>query len=138
MTQSKLPERASLDYLRKLAKDRLRELRRTDPRAKLAAALLAVARDHGFPSWRALKSELEKRQSDRLARFFTAVAEGDIERVRTMLDDDASLARVADPNEAHGDWTALHTAARRDRLDVVRLLLAHGADPNAREAGDNT
>jgi len=138
MTQSKLPERASLDYLRKLAKERLRELRRTDPRAKLAAALLAVARDHGFPSWRALKSELEKRQSDRLARFFTAVAEGDVERVRTMLADDASLARVADPNQPHGRWTALHTAARHDRLDVVRLLLANRADPNAREEGDNT
>jgi hypothetical protein len=49
MSNSKLPERASLEYLRKLAKDRLQELRRADPQAKLAAALLAVARDHGFP-----------------------------------------------------------------------------------------
>ena len=36
MSNSKLPERASLEYLKKLAKDRLQELRRADPRAKLA------------------------------------------------------------------------------------------------------
>jgi hypothetical protein len=38
MSNSKLPERASLEYLKKLAKDRLRDLRRADPRAKLATA----------------------------------------------------------------------------------------------------
>ena len=51
MSNSKLPERASLEYLKKLAKERLQELRRGDPRAKLAAALLDVAREHGFSSW---------------------------------------------------------------------------------------
>src|SRR4051794_6818440 len=35
-------------------------------------------------------------------------------------------------------WTALHTAARDGNLEAVRQLLAAGADPNAREAGDNT
>ncbi len=37
-----LPERASLEFLKKLAKERLRELRRRDPEARLAAAQLAV------------------------------------------------------------------------------------------------
>jgi hypothetical protein len=37
MRGSKLPDRASLEYLKKLAKDRLQELRRADPRAKLAS-----------------------------------------------------------------------------------------------------
>jgi len=32
----------------------------------------------------------------------------------------------------------LHEAAKRGHLDAVRLLLEHGADPNAREPGDNT
>jgi hypothetical protein len=31
MSDSKLPERPSLEYLKKLAKNRLTELRRTDP-----------------------------------------------------------------------------------------------------------
>jgi ankyrin repeat protein/uncharacterized glyoxalase superfamily protein PhnB len=35
-------------------------------------------------------------------------------------------------------WTPLHTAAQAGDLDAVRGLLAGGADPNAREAGDNT
>ncbi|HEV3138915.1 MAG TPA: ankyrin repeat domain-containing protein [Vicinamibacterales bacterium] len=35
-------------------------------------------------------------------------------------------------------WTALHDAAKHGNLDRVRQLLAEGADPNAREAGDNT
>ena len=40
-----LPERASLDYLRKLAKERLREVRVADPTATLAAAQLSIARE---------------------------------------------------------------------------------------------
>jgi catechol 2,3-dioxygenase-like lactoylglutathione lyase family enzyme len=63
MSASKLPERPSLAYLRKLAKDRLEKLRHSDPQAKLAAALLDVAREHGFPSWRALKAEIEQHQT---------------------------------------------------------------------------
>lgn len=32
----------------------------------------------------------------------------------------------------------MHEAAKRGHVDDVRLLLEHGADPNAREPGDNT
>jgi len=133
-----LPERASLEYLRKLAKERLRELRRTNPQAKLAEALLAVARDYGFSSWRALKAEISKRENERLAVFFAACAGGDVERMRELITADPSLVRRANTNEPHGGWTALHTTARHGQLEATRLLLANGADPNAREAGDNT
>jgi len=50
MSASKLPERPSLAFLRKLAKDRLEKLRQSEPEAKLADALLEVAREHGFSS----------------------------------------------------------------------------------------
>jgi len=43
-----LPDRPNLEYLKKLAKDRLSALRRANPAAKLADAQLAVAREHGF------------------------------------------------------------------------------------------
>ena len=61
MPNSTLPSRPSLEYLRKLAKDRLPDLRQSNPHAQLADALLAVAQDHGFSSWRALKAEIDRR-----------------------------------------------------------------------------
>jgi len=64
MSNSHLPERASLEYLRKPAKGRLVELRQVDSKAKLAAALFSVARDHGFPSWRAPKAEIEQQTKE--------------------------------------------------------------------------
>lgn len=67
MPDSKLPEHPSLEYLRKLAKNRLPELRRTDPDAKLATALLHVAREYGFPSWRALKAQLDIKRAKTVA-----------------------------------------------------------------------
>ena len=36
------------------------------------------------------------------------------------------------------EWTPLHTAAQQGNVPEVRRLLAEGADPNAREPGDNT
>ena len=67
MSNSKLPERPSLDHLKKLAKNRLQELRRNDPEAKLASAQLAVAREYGFLSWRALKVQLDDRRAKKVA-----------------------------------------------------------------------
>jgi len=91
MSNSKLPECASLEYLKKLAKDRLQELRRADPQAKLATALLAVARDHGFSSWRALKAEIEQRQTRNTPPFFDAWAK---KRRRGI----ARLAQIVGPH----------------------------------------
>lgn len=67
MPKSNLPEQPSLEYLKKLAKNRLQELRRTDPAPKLATALLSVAREYGFPSWRALKAQIDARRAKRIA-----------------------------------------------------------------------
>ncbi len=45
--------------LKKLAKERLRDLRLSDPTARLSDTLRAIAQEYGFPSWRALKAEVE-------------------------------------------------------------------------------
>jgi ankyrin repeat protein/uncharacterized glyoxalase superfamily protein PhnB len=133
-----LPEQASLEYLKKLAKERLRDFRRTDPQAKLAAALHAIARDHGFVSWRELKAEVDRRNAVDIGKFFEACVSGDAEAIRTILRRDSTLVRAGDPKAQHANWTGLHTAAQKGHLEAVQVLLQHGADPNAREAGDNT
>jgi ankyrin repeat protein len=138
MSDSALPERPSLEYLKKLAKDRLDTMRRTDPAARLSMALLAVARDHGFSSWRALKAEVARRQTVNASAFVAACAGGDVEALRRLLVQQPALARASNPDAPHAGWTGLHEAAKGGHADVVRLLLAHGADVNAREAGDNT
>jgi hypothetical protein len=81
-----LPDRPSLEYLKKLAKDRLRELRRAEAGARLADAQLAVAREHGFPSWRALRAHLDAparaERAERVAELFAAILHGGPRRSR--------------------------------------------------------
>jgi hypothetical protein len=68
-----LPERADIDQLRRRARELLRaalageadalaRLRPVSERPTLAAAQLAIAREHGLPSWPALRSEVESRR----------------------------------------------------------------------------
>jgi hypothetical protein len=54
-----LPEFPDLDYLRKQAKVRLRELQQRNAGAKLTEAQLAIAREYGFASWTKLKKYIE-------------------------------------------------------------------------------
>lgn len=131
MSHAQLPERPSLDYLKKLAKERLRELRKAKPATQLAAAQLAVARDYGFASWRALKVEVDRRRAPALAAFFAACRAGDAAALRALLEAEPALARERDEEGS----TALHAAIAHP--ECVRLLLAQGADPNARDRSDN-
>ena len=55
-----LPATANLEHLKKQAKARLRALRVQAPETGLAEAQLAIARDYGFASWRALKARVER------------------------------------------------------------------------------
>ncbi len=54
-----LPEFPNLEHLKKQAKVLLRELQRRNPATKLAEAQHAIAQDHGFASWSALKAHVE-------------------------------------------------------------------------------
>src|SRR5688572_28335436 len=105
MSNSTLPVRASLEYLRKLAKDRLAVLRQTDPRAQLASALLAVAQDHGFSSWRAMTTEIDRRNAGVASRFFDAIQTGDVDTVRALLHEDPTLVTKRGPRH---NASALH------------------------------
>src|SRR3954454_15043101 len=75
MTTAPLPAAPSLEQLRKRARDLQRAHRAGDPTAharvaaqteapdtplKLSAAQLAIAREHGFPSWPRLRAYVER------------------------------------------------------------------------------
>jgi ankyrin repeat protein len=143
-----LPAHPDLDQLRRQAKELLRaaqagdtdaiaRIRAVSDELTLAAAQLALAREHGFASWPRLKDEVDARtlglaeKSDEFIQtsisgntrraahmlaetpalagysFATAVILGDADRVRAELQQDPTLATRSDPRTG---WTALHVA----------------------------
>ncbi|MBI1876517.1 MAG: hypothetical protein HYS05_21865 [Acidobacteria bacterium] len=80
-----LPERPSYEYLKKLAKERLAALRSRNPATRLSDAQLAIAREYGFASWRALKAEIDRRRAPNVCEFMRACTTGDVEALRGLL-----------------------------------------------------
>lgn len=65
----------------------------------------------------------------------TACHTGDIDRVRALLQQDPSLANKIGAHEGYylGAGAPLSNAAAVGRMDIVQVLLDHGADPNLPE-----
>ncbi|TDO27821.1 hypothetical protein EV643_15215 [Kribbella sp. VKM Ac-2527] len=59
-----LPDKPSLGFLRKEAKDLLAALRESSPEASLADAQRALASEYGMRDWTELKSEVERRAAE--------------------------------------------------------------------------
>lgn len=155
-----LTPQSSLETLKREAKRWLAALRRNDPdaRARLARShpqappnatlrdvQLALAREYGFDGWTALKTELARRRQREDApldavvqSLFEAAARGDAARAREILDAHPDIVNERAPLPGHtGKRTALHFAMNSNSEAVVDVLLAHGADPNIRDDGDN-
>jgi ankyrin repeat protein len=142
-----LPERPSLEQLRKQAREHLKALRAADPSAKLAAAQHALAREYGFDSWPKLVHHVEAMQPERrmlqpaalksddkllwsqgrgtdLWALIQACTKGDLKAVRALIAKDPSLARAQ-----HAYRKPLYFAVRENHLAVVRFLLEHDHNP---------
>ena len=136
-----LPARPNLDWLRKTAKDHLRELRAQDSSRKLADAQFAVARQFGFSSWRALKAHVDQLHSaasmpadEEAADFLRHVGAGRIDAIKEALAKSPAIVNAVGPHPYWGGRPqALHVSIETGRRDVFDLLLAKGADVD----GDN-
>jgi ankyrin repeat protein len=127
MAPSSLPERPDLEWLRKEAKRRLDAM----PGAQLADAQLALAREYGYASWRALKAHIDGLTID--GQFVEAARAGDAARLEGLLDEFPERLHQRFPPY---QMTLLHLAA--NSLPCIELLLQRGLDPNAKEDGDRT
>ncbi len=98
--------------------------------AATPAALAGIA--HAQPSDKAIADASEDSYpttpGDR-ASAFVGACHAQIDRVRDMLAEDAGLARAA-WDWGFGDWeTAIGACSHTGRLDIIELLIAHGARP---------
>jgi len=126
--------------LRKTAKDRLTDLRRGDPGAKLADAQLAVSREHGFTSWRQLRAYVARIAASAriepiplderdVARFLELVGAGRLDDVRAMLATEPHLVNAVGPHPFWGGRPQpLHVAIETTRRPMITFLLDNGAD----------
>lgn len=143
----RLPDRPSVEQLRKQAKEHLDTLRETDPAVKLSAAQHALAREYGFDSWPKLLHHVESvqprhhmvqtpaLQSDQkllwspgrgidVWKLFEACIAGDLPTVQALIAHDPSLVR------AHYNYRKpLYFAVRENRLEIARFLLERDHNP---------
>lgn len=102
--------------------------------------------DYHYRGWRDVPEEIVTRPGDVLAHLIargayvdicTAAHMGNLGRVRELVEQDPSLAnRVSDYVSYYlGSGSPLRNAAATGRLEVVKFLLDHGADPNLNEEG---
>src|ERR1044071_6370040 len=87
-----LPDSPNLEWLRKQAKHRLAELRKTNPAARLADAQLDLARQYGFSSWRALKAHIDSLAVD--GKLSEAARTANVSVLPALLDHPREKLRV--------------------------------------------
>jgi ankyrin repeat protein len=102
--------------------------------------------DYHYRGWRDVPEDVATTPAEMLAHLrnrgaycdiCTAASVGDLDRVRDLLDQDPSLAnRVSEYVTYYvGSGAPLKNAAARGHIEIVKLLLERGADPNLPEEG---
>lgn len=108
-----LPEKASLDQLRKQAKD----VRKSGEHPTLAAAQFALAQQYGFASWPKMIFTLQQR------RLQVLIRDGLTAEFAELLKANPRLAKAAYEDGS----TPLHQAAENNDPAMIQLLVEAGA-----------
>jgi catechol 2,3-dioxygenase-like lactoylglutathione lyase family enzyme len=95
----------------------------------MTAKAYAVAREHGFPSWRALKADIDQRTATDVDRFVRACKQGDTAAVRALLRENPTLVHAREGHNA----TGLYFAAAAGHRETVLALLEAGANVHDRD-----
>ena len=144
-----LPSNPNLDKQRKLAKalardywrgksEAIEQVRALHPKPPapenftLSDAQLVIARGYGFTGWPHLKQKIESLTKSPAELFKAAVEAGDVDHVRQLLQSHADLVSMINEPMFSFKRPAVHVA--RTKLELIDLLLSHGADLNARSS----
>jgi ankyrin repeat protein len=138
----RLPEKPSLDQLRKQAKDLLADFRESKPDAiaevrryernapaaefALNDAQRILARAYGFASWPKLKAFVDGANA---ARFLEAVRAKDLPHVRALMASRPELVNMG--TDALGEQRAIHLAVINRDAPMTRFLMEADADARA-------
>src|SRR5689334_19487867 len=131
----RLPDRPSLNQLRKRAKELLRQLRAADPSATqrlhrykpnasdpiLADAQFVIAREHGFESWPRLVHHIQSTQTS------------DLEQPRRIAEDLVRVYNSADPEAATRLNDLFHSTLAIEQIrDFIRDRIFNVSDTERR------
>ncbi|MEP5728919.1 MAG: ankyrin repeat domain-containing protein [Sulfitobacter sp.] len=132
-----LPAHANIEWLKKTAKQQKNRLSRANPTVKLADVQFDLAKEYGFSSWRALTAFCAQQdpqpsaQNNQVDGFLRHVSEGQHDAILAAL---ALNPEFANATGNHPYWGGhphpLHLAVEGNRHAILKLLLAHGSDPN--------
>ncbi len=121
-----LPEKPNFNYLKKQAKELLRNL----PQGKLADAQYTLANEYGFATWTKLKLHVQTLGLSPAETLKAAVCDSDAARVQETLDRYPELrAKIDDPLPHYSfGQQALFAAVQRSDRATIDVLLRAGAN----------
>ncbi|MBO0831773.1 MAG: hypothetical protein J2P29_07365 [Actinobacteria bacterium] len=107
----------------------------------LVTARLAIAKDHWYRDWADALAHGHDTVDTRFEAAADAIHEGDLDTLERLLDEDPALVRLRSPFP-HGQTLLHHVAANGieverqlrsppSAVDILRLLIERGADPDA-------